>query len=495
MVRCGVWSAIDYEPPEHLTVGLTAKFKVKLKPDGKLDKLKARVVAQGFSQCPETIGDDGKRASVLTDSALHLILAHAAATGADLITADVSNAFLHAKLNARVFARVPPQLCLALGLPKYLQLHKSIYGLVQSAALWQAHLDKPLKGVLPRKNSYDECLYSRTAGATVDMLGTHVDDMLGVDCSGTLLHDLQKAMGDAKLPCTFEKNPTSFRGATIQRSEKGIYISQEKAIRDLADFVNANGKHTTPFYPVKNEEERCELYGPRRDDEEELPDKSWYRSAIGQLGWICQHSRPDVAYAYSIAAQAQSSPCQRHAVFVRHVASYLLNTVDVKLLFPAGQHDGHLDGSSDAGSVDVRTKPSYGFCLFWGNSLIIARSHCIRTVVHSTTEAELIALNHLAREARLIRDMIEDSGLPRPSICLETDNSAVYANVLNGNFRAQLKYVDRRYRAVAEYVKNKEIILAATKTGDMTADIFTKPLDAKLHAKHSDALGLVKTSF
>jgi hypothetical protein len=43
MERNGVWSAFSGVPPERLTVGLTTKFKVKLLPDGKLDKLKARI--------------------------------------------------------------------------------------------------------------------------------------------------------------------------------------------------------------------------------------------------------------------------------------------------------------------------------------------------------------------------------------------------------------------------------------------------------------------
>jgi hypothetical protein len=173
---------------------------------------------------------------------VHVILAHAATTGAKLISADVSNAFLHAPLRNEVYAKVPAMLSMALGIPGFVKLHKSIYGLVQSAALWQKRLNEPLTDVLPRANAQDECMRSRTVECQVDLLGTHVDDMLGVDSSGSLLADLQEAMDDAKLPCTFEVDPVAFRGATIQRDEHGIYMSQEKSIRELAEHVNATAK-------------------------------------------------------------------------------------------------------------------------------------------------------------------------------------------------------------------------------------------------------------
>ena len=126
MERNGVWSAFSGVPPERLTVGLTTKFKVKLLPNGKLDKLKARIVAQGFSQRPETIGEESTRATVLSDASVHVILAHAATTGAKLISADVSNAFLHAPLQTEVYAKVPTMLSMALGIPGFVKLHKSI---------------------------------------------------------------------------------------------------------------------------------------------------------------------------------------------------------------------------------------------------------------------------------------------------------------------------------------------------------------------------------
>ena len=125
----------------HLPTGrkvITCKwvFKIKYNPDGTIYRYKSRLVARGFTQV-ENIDYHETFAPILRFESLRLLIAIAAYLGLLIHQMDVDNAYLNPELDKEIYMALPP------GFPvtertkgMVLRLRKGLYGLKQSARVW-----------------------------------------------------------------------------------------------------------------------------------------------------------------------------------------------------------------------------------------------------------------------------------------------------------------------------------------------------------------------
>jgi hypothetical protein len=112
-------------PPSAKVLPVKFVLKIKLNPDGTVDRYKARLVALGFMQvvdrdCGETY------AAVSRYPTLRFLIAHCNAMGIDITHLDVKTAFLHADLEEEVWIADPPGV---VGIPGHAyKLHKAQCG-------------------------------------------------------------------------------------------------------------------------------------------------------------------------------------------------------------------------------------------------------------------------------------------------------------------------------------------------------------------------------
>ena len=99
------------------------------------------------------------------------------------------------------------------------------------------------------------------------------------------------------------------------------------------------------------------------------------------------------------------------------------------------------------------------------------------TVALSTAEAEYVALSAATQEAIWLRRLLTDVGesLEDP-IAINEENQGAIAMAKNPVGHARTKHIDIHYHFVREGVQNRAIILKYVATGEMIANILTKPL-------------------
>ena len=120
--------------PYHPTMNLVdckRVFKLKHKPDGSVDKYKARLMAKGFHQQPGL--DYGETFSpVIKPTTVRTVCSLAVSKGWSIRQLDVNNTFLLGFLTETVYMEQPSGFINLAHLNHVCKLHRSIYGLKQA---------------------------------------------------------------------------------------------------------------------------------------------------------------------------------------------------------------------------------------------------------------------------------------------------------------------------------------------------------------------------
>ena len=97
LIRNDTWTLMSL-PPDHKVIGCKWVFKVKLKPDGSLERYKAQLVAKGFQQ---TLGLDYFEtfSPVVKPTTIRIVLSLALSLQWPIKQLDVHNAFLNGDLS------------------------------------------------------------------------------------------------------------------------------------------------------------------------------------------------------------------------------------------------------------------------------------------------------------------------------------------------------------------------------------------------------------
>ena len=125
-------------------VGSRWIYKTKFNSNGSIERHKARLVAQGFTQ---TYGIDYKEtfAPVAKMNTVRVLLSVAVNNAWPLFQMDVKNEFLHGDLQEEVYMKLPTGHPREKESNKVCRLHKAIYGLKQSLRALYSKLSSVLE--------------------------------------------------------------------------------------------------------------------------------------------------------------------------------------------------------------------------------------------------------------------------------------------------------------------------------------------------------------
>lgn len=175
LVDNDTWELVEL-PPNRKAIGCKWLFKSKRDENGNVVRHKARLVAQGFTQ-KFGVDFDEVFAPVAKQVSLRTLLTIASRRGMIVKHVDAKAAYLHGILDETIYMKQPDMYHTG-GANVVCRLKRSIYGLKQSARVWNQRIDGVFKSMQFIPSKADPFLYVRNKGNRVSFILIYVDDVI-----------------------------------------------------------------------------------------------------------------------------------------------------------------------------------------------------------------------------------------------------------------------------------------------------------------------------
>ena len=465
-------------------VGSKWVFRIKRGPDGTIQKYKARIVAQGFTQI-EGIDYDETFAPVTKFASLRTILAIAAELDLEVHQMDVKSAYLNGELKEEIYMKPPPGLHVPEGM--VLKLVKAVYGTKQGGRVWYENIRRTLKNMGYERTEADHAVFIRVKGDILSILALYVDDIT-MACNNLQVIQEDKETLKKHYQMTDLGEITWILGMHITRDRRAgwIALSQEKYALELLDrFGKSDARPIST--PTLANEHLVKVDSPEVDTQA-------YQRAVGALMYLMLGTRPDLAYTVAALGRHSACPGIEHQRALDCAFRYIRATSDWKLVYQRDNPNGTtLKGFVDADwASDVNDRKSTsGFVFMLAGGAISWGSKKQSAVALSSTEAEYIAAAHAAKEVVWLRRLLLElkQKVEGPTI-LAMDNQSAITIARNPEFHDHSKHIEIRHHFLRQKIEEGELGLEYTPTGDQVADILTKGLVREKHDRFAEAMGV-----
>lgn len=478
------WELVDL-PEGRKGIGSKWTFKIKKDASGKIQRYKARLVAQGFSQKFGTDYDE-VFAPVAKQVTFKILLAVASAKRMKVKHLDVKTAFLYGTLEEPIYMKQPQGFVAEGQEEKVCLLRRSIYGLKQAGRIWNQLFNKVLIDAKYVQSTNDPCFFTLVIGENVCYVLVHVDDIIAASGDDDMLVNLEKIL-KSKFEVNNLGDVRSYLGMEIQRNEHGWFgVNQTAYIRKVVNDTGlADAKPSNVPMDVS--------YRKQIATGDILVSNEQYRSLIGSLLYVSVNTRPDIAASVGILSQKVERPTQEDWNELKRVVKYLKGTANLSLVIGNGNQNEDLIGYADADWAEDRMdrKSVSGHVFKFKGSTIGWKSKKQTVVAMSSAEAEYISLSETCRELIWLRRLLKDfHQLQDNATTVYEDNQSCLKLAQNENLSGRTKHIDTKKYFVKDYIDKGEIFCDFCPTGEMLADMLTKPLPPHLLAKHREACGL-----
>lgn len=188
LIKNKTWDLVPPNPTKNV-VDCRWLFRIKHKPDGTVDRYKARLVIKGFTQRPGVDFHD-TFSPVVKPVTVRLILSLAVQQKWPIHQLDVNNAFLQGTLEDEVSMSQPkgfehPDY------PNYIcKLNKAIYGLRQAPRVWYKEFLNFLITIGFTKSKSDESLFILHAAEVTVYILVYVDDIIITGSTSSIVRQI-----------------------------------------------------------------------------------------------------------------------------------------------------------------------------------------------------------------------------------------------------------------------------------------------------------------
>ena len=484
-----------------------------LKPPGGEDKKykrKFRLVLRGnFAAPEEQFGS--LYAGGASAEAFRTVLVVAAQRKWQGATADITGAFLLAPWPEHLhrYAVVPPRLLIEnnyISEEAYWLVRRPLYGLRESPAIWAAYRSRRLsqariqykdKHLVLRASKVDPELWLIAFEDEESLVGciiTYVDDLFYLSESEIVA--TVHAWVVEEWPCSaleWASSPggTRYLGMEVfQRSSGAFEIHQREYILDL---LRSHGMQDAPgtLLPCPKEWVADDISGDPEDfSESEL---RFGQRMVGEQLWLTMRRRPDLQFVVVHMAQWVAKHPRRVTRIAKRVLSYLVSTLNLKLVLG----EGHVSSSSSSSSssapataVDTAEvvlvgysdssfapygERSYGASVVTVNGGPVAwKAGKQAMTTLSTMESELLEATNAATLLECIGCLVDEICGRRIPRQLRVDNSAATAMLCGGAGSWRTRHLRVRCSFIREQVQRGLLEVSHVEGRSQLADLSTR---------------------
>ena len=457
--------------------GMKTKLILYYKYDGDYNLVcKARLVVCGYSQ-RKGIDYFETYSPTTTTSTVFILLCLAGILDGHLCVFDVSAAFLEGKADTKMFAWLPKSID-ADGVSKRVEILGNWYGSKQAGKIWNELYDHIVVTMNFVRSMDNPCLYKWTRNNEYIYQTVHVDDGMMLCSSKKIAHEfIEEFMRHVRKVVLYD-DVKLYLSLDIQRSEdrRMFRVSQQRYIEE--NFGDATRVYNTPMSSTTNLREAI----PNPNNESLLP-------ITGKLRFLADRTRPDILVALGeVSTGGASEPSDEHCKVADRIKSYLYNTTDRALIL-GGYKPVELFGYCDAAFISTgNSKSRLGSCLFLNEDCgaISSISRNDTTVSHSSTEAEIKAIDMICREIVVVRSLLEFLGQKQVNPTkVYVDNRSAIEICRTLKVRSAVKHINVRINYIRELINARVIELVFIPSKYNVADVLTKPLGRSNHDRHT----------
>ena len=408
----------------------------------------------------------------------------------DLGMIDVVAAFLQTPLKelegAPLVYGIPPKVLIKAGLCRPGELWKlthAVYGLQESPKLWGSYRDLRLaqvqlvfegKRVTLLQGTVEPSWWSvlQEGSLLMGIVVVYVDDLL--ICGHTaIIRELAQAIraiwktSDLQL---ISDGPLRFLGIEISRCTQGYALSQKSYIEELIRLHSLPGTRKDVIPISKDLAVFAVEEGEGEYSEGELrAAQQW----AGELLWVSQRTRPDIAFAASLVGSLATRAPRRAAQVAEKVLGFLQRTLDLALVYD--NDNSGLAAFCDASFAPEGGRSHSGWAVQLGGCTIAWRSSRQSTVTLSTAEAELMAMSEAVLALQSVDSMLQDvKTVVKPHLLFSDSTSALA--IANGSGSWRTRHLRLRSAWVSELLANQSISMCHCSGEFQPADLLTKAL-------------------
>ena len=407
---------------------------------------------------------------------------------------DITGAFMLTPLprDKVLIVITPPAILVQLGLATSGErwiLTRAMYGLRQAPHLWSEFRDKAVKAMRMNVNGKDWMFRQGGAEPNVwflvecgvenakpeGVLLIYVDDLLLLGPQSlveTMAASIKSTWKTSSLEMVEPRKGIRFLGCEIETNEsRDTYWIHQKPY--VVELLRQHEVPPTARSPTPCPREMLSLHVEENEPKGSDHDLRQAQKLCGELLWLSQRSRPDIAFPVSIMGSLLTKAAPRSVAIGHRLLSYLQRTMGVALeLHPT---EGGFEAWSDCSFAPNGCKSHSGMAITWDKAVIGWRSGRQPFTCLSTAEGELVAAIETMTLSMSMRSIVDEFGIHMAGTTLCIDNQAALT-LANPTSTASWRTRHLRIRSVflREKVEQGEVILRFVPGKYQLADLLTK---------------------
>jgi hypothetical protein len=372
----------------------------------------------------------------------------------------------------------------------YVRLTKALYGTLQAALLFWKELSAYLIEQGFVLNPYDNCVANKTIEGTQCTILWHVDDLklshVKQEVLDGIIDTLNERYGKIA-PLTVTRGDIhEYLGMTLDYSCPGkVTIRMDDYVKDILAEApdDMAGTAATPA---------AEHLFTVDQDPEYLDDKTsdFFHHMTAKLLFLAKRARPDIQTAIAFLTTRVKRPDKDDYKKLSRVIKYLRGSPDLALTLE-GDAAHVVKWWVDASfAVHTDMKSHTGGTMSLGKGSVYSASTRQKLNTKSSTEAELVGVDDVMPLILWTRYFLCAQGYDVKENKVFQDNQSAILLERNGRRSSsrRTRHINIRYFFVTDRIQSRELSVEYCPTGDMLADMFTKPLHGSAFRKFRAAV-------